>query len=60
MAAINSIFTNSGPQLGHFQLAALATLAGAEVAAMSGALMILTIVAVVVVRFQSVRDYQLN
>ena len=60
MAAINSIFTNSGPQLGQFQLGALATLAGAEVAAMSGALMILTIVALLVVRFPKVRDYQLS
>jgi len=33
MASINSIFTNSGPQLGQFQLGALASLVGAEFAA---------------------------
>jgi predicted MFS family arabinose efflux permease len=60
MAAINSIFTNSGPQLGQFQIGALATVAGAEVAAMSGALMILMIVAVLLVRFPNLRDYQLS
>jgi len=41
MASINSIFTNSGPQLGQFQLGALASLVGAEFAATTGGLVIL-------------------
>jgi MFS family permease len=60
MASINSIFTNSGPQLGQFQIGALATVAGAEFAAMTGALTILLIVAVLLVRFPKLRDYQLS
>jgi MFS family permease len=58
MAAINSIFTNNGPQLGQFQIGALATMAGAEAAAMTGALVILVMVAVLVARFPNLRDYQ--
>ena len=60
MASINSIFTNSGPQLGQFQIGALATVAGAEFAAMTGALTILLIVTVLLVRFPKLRDYQLS
>ena len=60
MASINSIFTNSGPQLGQFQAGALAALIGAELAATSGALIILLIVAVLVARFPHVRDYRIN
>jgi MFS family permease len=60
MASINSIFTNSGPQLGQFQAGALAALIGTEFAAASGALIILLIVGVLVVRFPHVRDYRLS
>ena len=60
MASINSIFTNSGPQLGQFQAGALAALIGTELAATSGALVILLIVAVLAARFPHVRDYRLD
>ncbi|MGH7797957.1 MAG: MFS transporter [Candidatus Binatia bacterium] len=60
MASINSIFTNSGPQLGQFQAGALAALIGTELAATSGALIILLIVGVLVVRFPHVRDYRFD
>jgi MFS family permease len=58
MASINSIFTNSGPQLGQFQAGALAAVVGAELAAMTGALIILLIAGVLVVGFPHVRDYR--
>ena len=60
MASINSIFTNSGPQLGQFQIGALATVVGAESAAMTGALLILLIVGVLLARFPSLREYRLS
>jgi MFS family permease len=60
MASINSIFTNSGPQLGQFQLGALAAVVGAEVSAATGALLILLIVATLVVGFPHVRDYRIG
>jgi MFS family permease len=60
MASINSLFTNSGPQLGQFQLGALAALVGAEVSAATGALIILFIVGVLALRFPRVRDYRIN
>ena len=44
-------FTNSGPQLGQFQAGALAAVIGAELSVMTGALIILLIVAVLVARF---------
>jgi MFS family permease len=60
MASINSAFTNSGPQLGQFQLGALAALIGTELAATGGALLILLIVAVLALRFPHVRDYRIS
>jgi MFS family permease len=60
MASINSIFTNSGPQLGQFQAGALAALIGAEFAAASGALLILLIVGALAARFPHVRDYRIT
>jgi MFS family permease len=60
MSSISSVFTNSGPQLGQFQAGALATLIGAEFAGAAGALIILMIVAVLVVRFPYVRDYRID
>jgi len=59
MSSINSIFTNSGPQLGQFQAGALATVIGAEMAAGAGAIIILLIVAVLVAGFPHVRDYRI-
>ena len=60
MASINSIFTNSGPQLGQFQIGALAAAIGAEFAASASALVILFIVGVLLVHFPRVRDYRIN
>jgi MFS family permease len=60
MASINSIFTNSGPQLGQFQIGALAAVLGTEIATMTGALTILLIVIVLAVGFPQVRDYRLD
>lgn len=60
MASINSIFTNSGPQLGQFQMGALAAIIGAELAAITGGVIILLIVAVLAVSFPHVRMYQIT
>jgi len=60
MASINSIFTNSGPQLGQFQLGALAASVGAEFAATTGGLVILLIVVVLVVGFPHVTKYRIS
>jgi len=60
MSAINSIFTNSGPQLGQFQAGALAAVIGAEMAAGAGAIVILVIVVVLVAGFRHVRDYRIE
>ncbi|MBM4261242.1 MAG: MFS transporter [Deltaproteobacteria bacterium] len=60
MSAINSVFTNSGPQLGQFQAGALAAVVGAELSVAAGALMILAIVALMIVRFPLVRDFSIS
>ncbi len=60
MSAINSLFTNSGPQLGQFQAGALASLMGAEFAVMSGGFVILVIIAVLVLKFPHVRDFKIT
>ena len=60
MASIHSLFTNSGPQLGQFQIGALAAAIGTEFATMSGALIILLIVGVLVTGFPRVRDYRIR
>jgi len=60
MSAINSLFTNSGPQLGQFQAGGLASLIGAELAVMSGGFVILGIVAVLILRFAHVRDFKIS
>ena len=59
MSAINSIFTNSGPQLGQFQSGALAAVIGAEMAAGAGAIIILLIVVALFIGFPHVRDYRI-
>jgi MFS family permease len=60
MSAINSVFTNSGPQLGQFQAGAVAALIGAEISVTIGALAILFIVALLAARFPHVRDYRIS
>jgi MFS family permease len=60
MASINSIFTNSGPQLGQFQAGLLASFLGAELSAMTGGLIILSIVGVMVLWFPHVREFQIR
>jgi MFS family permease len=60
MASINSIFTNGGPQLGQFQIGALAAVVGAEIATMTGALTILLIVIVLAAGFPHVRGYRIS
>jgi MFS family permease len=59
MASINSLFTNSGPQLGQFQAGVLAALIGAELAVVSGSVIILFIVGLLVLRFPHVRDFDI-
>jgi hypothetical protein len=59
MASINSIFTNSGPQLGQFEAGLLASLiVGTERSATTDALLILVIVIVMGVRFPLVHDFR--
>jgi MFS family permease len=60
MSSINSVFTNSGPQLGQFQAGALAAVIGAEFAVTTGALAILVIVVLLAARFPHVRDYRIS
>lgn len=60
MASINSIFTNSGPQLGQFQAGALAALIGAEWSVMTGGVLTLLIVALLAVGYPHVRDYRIG
>ncbi len=60
MSSINSIFTNSGPQLGQFQVGALASVVGAELSVMTGSCVILLIVAVLIARFPRVREYRIG
>lgn len=60
MSSINSIFTNSGPQLGQFQAGALAAVIGAEFSVMTGALIILLIVGSLALCFPQVRDYRIG
>jgi len=59
MSSINSVFTNSGPQLGQFQAGALAVAIGAEFSVTTGALMILFVVGLLAARFPHVRDYRI-
>lgn len=60
MASINSIFTNSGPQLGQFQTGALAALIGAEFSVVTGGVIILLIVGILIAGFPHVRAYRIN
>jgi MFS family permease len=60
MASINSIFTNSGPQLGQFQAGALAALIGTELSVMAGGVIILLIVGILIAEYPHVRDYRFS
>lgn len=60
MSSINSVFTNSGPQLGQFQAGAVAAAIGADLSVTAGALVILFIVGLLAARFPKVRDYRLS
>jgi MFS family permease len=60
MASINSIFTNSGPQLGQFEAGAVAALLGAEMAVSLGGLVILFLVALTAILFPNVRKFTIK
>jgi MFS family permease len=60
MSSINSIFTNSGPQLGQFEAGVLAALIGAELSVMTGGIMILSIVAITAFAFPHVRQFEIK
>jgi MFS family permease len=60
MASINSIFTNSGPQLGQFEAGAVAALLGAEMSVSLGGLVILFLVALTAIVFPNVRKFTLS
>jgi hypothetical protein len=60
MSSINSLFTNCGPQLGQFQAGVLAAIVGPELAVVSGGFVILFIVALLMVKFPHVRDFQIR
>jgi MFS family permease len=60
MSAINTLFTNSGPQFGQFEAGFLASVIGAQFSAMTGGLIILLIVGILVTRFPHVRDFELG
>jgi MFS family permease len=59
MASINSLFTNSGPQLGQFESGLVAAWLGAEVSAMTGGLATLAILAGVAVAFPVLRRFHI-
>jgi MFS family permease len=60
MASINSIFTNSGPQLGQFEAGAVAALLGAEMSVSLGGLVILFLVALTAIVFPNVRKFTIS
>jgi MFS family permease len=60
MASINSIFTNSGPQLGQFETGAVAALLGAEMSISLGGLVILLLVALTAIVFPNVRKFTIS
>ena len=60
MASINSIFTNSGPQLGQFETGAVAALLGAEMSLSLGGLVILLLVALTAIVFPNVRKFTIS
>ena len=59
MSSVNSIFTNSGPQLGQFESGVVAAWLGAELSALTGALATLVIVTLVAAAFPRARNYRI-
>src|SRR5919106_855522 len=59
MSSINSIFTSSGPQLGQFESGVVAAWLGAEFSAITGGLIILSIVSILMLCFPKVRQFQI-
>jgi MFS family permease len=60
MSSINGIFTMGGPQLGQFEIGIMATWLGSELAALTGGLATLAIVAAVALAFPYVRSYRIQ
>lgn len=60
MSSINSIFTMSGPQLGQFEIGIIAAWLGSEMAAFTGGLACLAIVAAVAATFPHVRRFRIE
>jgi MFS family permease len=60
MASINSIFTNSGPQLGQFEAGAVAALLGAEMSVFAGGLVILILGALIAIVFPNIRKFTIS
>jgi hypothetical protein len=60
MSSINGIFTMGGPQLGQFEIGIMATWLGSEMAALTGGLATLAIVAAVAINFPHVRSYRIQ
>jgi len=60
MSSINGIFTMSGPQLGQFEIGIVAAWLGAEMAALTGGLASLAIVAAVAAAYPHVRAFRIQ
>jgi MFS family permease len=60
MASINSIFTNSGPQLGQFEAGVVAALLGTETSVFAGGLVILILSALIAIVFPNIRKFTIS
>jgi MFS family permease len=60
MSSINSIFTNSGPQLGQFRSGVVAAWLGAEMSAMTGGLSTLLILVGIAAGFPKMRSFKIG
>lgn len=60
MSSINGIFTMSGPQLGQFEIGIIAAWVGSEMAALSGGLACLTMLATVAAIFPKVGRFRIH
>lgn len=60
VTSVNSIFTNSGPQLGQFRAGAVAEVIGTELSVVTGAGLLLAIVAGVAVSARAVRRFEIR
>jgi hypothetical protein len=59
MASINSVFTNSGPQLGQFESGAVAAWLGTEISALTGGLATLVMLGAVAAAFPTIRRFRI-